>query len=92
MRANPIPEDNSLILKLPSRITRNRVILSNNLFNNSNIGMMSIATEISNAIMLENVFAPEQLKLFRNIFTDAIGVTSLISYPDDLPITKPVNF
>jgi len=47
----------------------------------NNFGIMGIVPEISNTIRREEVFALEQLTLFRNLFSDATGVASLIRYP-----------
>ncbi len=45
-----------------------------------------------NNIRFEDIFDLDDLQRFQNLFSDATGVASIITYPDGTPITKPSNF
>ncbi len=49
-------------------------------------------SEVFNDIQVGTVFSLEDLQRKQDLFSDATGVASIITYPDGTPITRPSNF
>src|ERR1035437_6525765 len=45
-----------------------------------------------NDIQFGDVFNLEDIQRLQDLFSDASGVASIITYPDGTPITRPSNF
>jgi len=52
----------------------------------------SIDDEELNNVLLSDIFDLVNIQHLQDLFSDATGVASIITYPDGTPITKPSNF
>ena len=43
-------------------------------------------------IQFDNIFNIDEIQRLQNLFSDATGVSSIITHPDGIPITNPSNF
>jgi len=48
--------------------------------------------ELNNVIEFSDIFNIDDIQRIQDLFADATGVASIITYPDGAPITKPSNF
>lgn len=51
-----------------------------------------LSTEIADDVQFADIFNIADLQSMQDLFSDATGVASLITFPDGTPITKPSNF
>jgi len=51
-----------------------------------------INVDLVNEINFHDLFAIDEIQKIQDLFSEATGVASIITYPDGLPITKPSNF
>ncbi|MBA4410410.1 MAG: hypothetical protein C0397_13420 [Odoribacter sp.] len=49
-------------------------------------------TDTLNNIQFSDIFDLNEIQRLQDLFSDATGVASIITYPDGTPITKPSNF
>ena len=49
-------------------------------------------TDVVKDIQLSDIFDIDEIQHLQDLFSDAMGVASIITHPDGTPITKPSNF
>jgi PAS domain S-box-containing protein len=52
----------------------------------------NLDSDFINGIQFSDIFVLEDIQRLQDLFSDATGVASLITYPDGTPITRPSNF
>ena len=56
-----------------------------------NLDDKTLIAEIKNNILFGDIFDLEDIQRLQDLFSDANGVSSIITHPDGTPITKPSN-
>ncbi|MCX6268639.1 MAG: PAS domain S-box protein [Bacteroidetes bacterium] len=51
-----------------------------------------LADDVVKEIQLTDIYNLDEIQHLQNLFSDAMGVASIITHPDGTPITKPSNF